>query len=169
MKRFIKVFCIVSLCLCLAGCGKEASKGDLMYEKYQPLIDALENGDKEKVKNELNVFFGENIYEEESSPIEKQKDEVTSEFIEDTEKIAEPTSEFLEMEQEIDVILTSRKYEQNIMSLMPFGMLMYLRLTSGGFLECLYEGLGGRMLMTGCLCAYILVWRLGKKLVKIDI
>lgn len=77
--------------------------------------------------------------------------------------------EKIEMEQEIDIILASRKYEQNIMSLMPFGMLIYLRLTSGGFLGCLYEGLGGRVLMAMCLGAYILVWRLGKKLVKIEI
>lgn len=77
--------------------------------------------------------------------------------------------EKLEMEQEIATILASRKYEQNIMSLMPFGMLFYLRLTSGGFLNVLYESLTGRFLMTGCLAAYLAIWRLGKRLVQIEI
>ncbi|MBQ8184487.1 MAG: type II secretion system F family protein [Lachnospiraceae bacterium] len=77
--------------------------------------------------------------------------------------------EKLEMEREIATILASRKYEQNIMSLMPLGMLLYLRLTSGGFLDVLYESLSGRALMAGCLIVYIAVWRLGKKLVQIEI
>ena len=77
--------------------------------------------------------------------------------------------EKLEMEQEIDTILASRKYEQSIMSLMPFGMLFYLRLTSGGFLDVLYEGFAGRALMAGSLSIYLAVWRLGKKLVQIEI
>lgn len=78
-------------------------------------------------------------------------------------------AEKIEMEQEIDIILASRKYEQNIMSLMPLGILMYLRLTSGGFLETLYSGFWGRMLMTICLMAYLIVWRLGKKMMDIEI
>lgn len=77
--------------------------------------------------------------------------------------------EKLEMDREIAMILASRKYEQGIMSLMPFGMLLYLRLTSGGFLNVLYEGLAGRGLMILCLGIYLAVWRLGKRLVQIEI
>ncbi len=77
--------------------------------------------------------------------------------------------EKLEMERKIETILASRKYEQNIMSLMPFGMLFYLRLTSGGFLDVLYKGLAGRLLMAGCLAVYVVIWRLGKRLVQIEI
>ncbi len=77
--------------------------------------------------------------------------------------------EKLEMEREIAAILASRKYEQNIMSLMPFGILTYLRLTSGGFLDVLYEGIAGRILMTCCLAVYLVLWRLGKRLIQIEI
>lgn len=77
--------------------------------------------------------------------------------------------EKLEMDREISMILASRRYEQNIMSLMPFGMLLYLRLTSGGFLDVLYESLAGRALMLLCLVAYVVIWRLGKRLVQIEI
>ena len=77
--------------------------------------------------------------------------------------------EKLEMEREIGTILASRKYEQDIMSLMPLGMLFYLRLTSGGFLDALYDELAGRLLMAGCLVVYAAIWRLGKRLVRIEI
>ncbi|MCI8416971.1 MAG: hypothetical protein HFI33_05625 [Lachnospiraceae bacterium] len=77
--------------------------------------------------------------------------------------------EKLEMDREIAMILASRKYEQGIMSLMPFGMLFYLRLTSGGFLDVLYEGLISRALMILCLAMYLAFWRLGKRLVQIEI
>lgn len=77
--------------------------------------------------------------------------------------------EKLEMEREIAAVLASRKYEQNIMSLMPFGILFYLRLTSGGFLDVLYEGLAGRVLMVCCLAVYLFFWRWGKRLIQIEI
>lgn len=77
--------------------------------------------------------------------------------------------EKMETEREISMILASRRYEQSIMSLMPLGMLLYLRLTSGGFLEVLYESLAGRGVMLVCLLAYLAIWRLGKRLVQIEI
>lgn len=77
--------------------------------------------------------------------------------------------EKLEMEREIAAVLASRKYEQGIMSLVPFGILFYLRLTSGGFLDVLYEGLAGRSLMVCCLAVYLVLWRWGKRLVQIEI
>lgn len=77
--------------------------------------------------------------------------------------------EKMEVEQEIHTILSARTYEQKIMSLMPFGILFYLRVTSGAFLEILYEGMPGRLIMTGCLSVYLAVWRLGKKLVQIEV
>lgn len=96
----------------------------------------------------------------------KRSGQNLSKVIENTVRII---GEKLEMEQEIETILASRKYEQNIMSLMPFGILLYLRLTSGGFLDVLYDTLSGRVVMLGCLTLYLLVWRLGKKLVQIEI
>lgn len=77
--------------------------------------------------------------------------------------------EKLDMEREIDTILAARTYEQSVMSLMPLGMLLYLRITSGGFLEVLYESLAGKLLMAVCLVIYVVVWRLGKRLVQIEI
>lgn len=75
----------------------------------------------------------------------------------------------IETRNEIAVLISSRKLEQTIMTLIPAGMIVYIDLTSGGLLDPLYGNPVGILIMTVCLAVYILAMLLGKKLVQIDV
>lgn len=60
-----------------------------------------------------------------------------------------------EMEREIHTILTAKQLECRIMRLIPPGILLYFRLCSPGFLDVLYVGAGGKIMMTAVLLAYL--------------
>lgn len=55
------------------------------------------------------------------------------------------------------------------MSLMPAGIILYLQLTSPGFLQVLYGNAFGIFAMTVCLGIYILSYWMGKKIVDIEV
>ncbi len=88
-------------------------------------------------------------------------------------KIMKRTSENicrkLEVENEIDTLVTSKKFEQRIMTAMPFLIICYLRVANDGYIDILYQGIGGRIIMTVCLivCAFSFVW--GRKIVNIGV
>lgn len=71
--------------------------------------------------------------------------------------------------QEIETILTEKQLELKIMSWMPPGMILYVRLTSGEFIKPLYHNAMGVLVMTGCLCLYALMLLLGERFVNIEV
>lgn len=75
----------------------------------------------------------------------------------------------LEVENEIDTLITAKKYEQQIMTVMPFLIICYLRIANDGYIDILYQGAGGRIIMTVCLaaCAVSFIW--GRKIVNIGV
>lgn len=75
----------------------------------------------------------------------------------------------IEVKKEIEATLAAKKSEQMIMSLMPAGIILYLQLTSPGFLQVLYGNAFGVCAMTACLGIYILSYWLGKKIVDIEV
>ncbi len=64
----------------------------------------------------------------------------------------------LAAEEEIRVLLSGRIFEKNIMLVMPFIILLYLRLTNPGYLDWYYRSSLGHGVMTvmisGCLACY---------------
>lgn len=52
------------------------------------------------------------------------------------------------VEEEIETMITAKKFEERIMMIMPYGIILYLRISNGEFLEVLYHNLLGVMLMT---------------------
>ena len=82
---------------------------------------------------------------------------------------AKTISETIETERQAATALASRKYEQKVMNLVPFGMILYLRLGCPGFLDPLYGNVAGIGIMTGCLGLYLAAWHLGKKLLNIEV
>ena len=66
--------------------------------------------------------------------------------------------------EEIRSMTASRRYEQNIMNVLPFVLIAYIRLTSRGYLDVMYETFAGRAVMTVCLgllgAAYLLSARI---------
>lgn len=77
--------------------------------------------------------------------------------------------EKVDVEQEIAVMISSRKMESNVMSLVPFFMIMYMDLTSEGFFDGLYHNIAGIAIMSVCLVIYISAYLISQRLVDIRI
>lgn len=73
------------------------------------------------------------------------------------------------LDKEIDVLLSSRKMEQKIMNVIPFFIIFYISLTSGGFFDILYHNLAGVLIMTVCLAVYLTAYWISGKIVAIEI
>lgn len=71
--------------------------------------------------------------------------------------------------EEIETIISAKKYEQKIMNGVPFFIIFYIELTTKGFFNCLYQGLLGRIIMTMCLVLYLLSIYMSSRIVKIEI
>ena len=70
-------------------------------------------------------------------------------------KTAALIEERLDVENEISIMLGSRRLEQRIMDATPFLIVFYIGVTSPGFFDILYHNLEGVFFMTMCLLAYL--------------
>lgn len=84
-------------------------------------------------------------------------------------KSADTIGEKIEVENEIDTTITAKRLEQRIMSLMPFGIIAYLRFANKGYMDSLYENTTGRVVMIVCLLMIgaATVW--GNRIVNIEV
>ena len=91
----------------------------------------------------------------------------------DMDKVIQTSARMLgdkiEVKKEIEATLAAKKAEQMIMSLMPAGIILYLQLTSPGFLEVLYGNLFGICAMSVCLGVYVLSYWMGRRIVDIQV
>ena len=76
-------------------------------------------------------------------------------------------SEKQEIEQEIQTVIAGKKMEQTVMNVIPAGILGYLNITSGDFMEPLYGNLFGVIVMTGAFLAYLGALFLSKKMMQV--
>lgn len=74
-----------------------------------------------------------------------------------------------ETRREIDTCLSAKKMEQNIMSIVPAAILVYVQMMSPGFLDGMYHNAAGVVVMSGCLAVYALAWYWGRKIVNIEV
>ena len=72
-----------------------------------------------------------------------------------------------EVSEEIRNLTAARRYEQRIMNLLPFGIIIYINVTSGGFMNVMYESLQGRVIMTLCLGLIVLSYFLSQRILDI--
>lgn len=77
--------------------------------------------------------------------------------------------ERIQVKKEIDAVLASRKMEQKIMSFIPLGIILYMQITSPGFLSVLYGNPVGICVMTACLLLYTAAFQWGVRLTQIDV
>lgn len=77
--------------------------------------------------------------------------------------------EKIELDSEIKTIISGKKQEQGIMSIMPFAMVGYLRFTSYDFIAMLYGNIAGRIFMSVCLIVVIVADYIAKRIVNIEI
>ena len=91
----------------------------------------------------------------------------------DFQKIIQNTihhiSDKIEVEKEIQTVISAKKMEQKVMNVIPVFILFYLNLTSGDFLEPLYGNALGVCVMTGALMAYLGAIILEKRIMAIKV
>ena len=78
-------------------------------------------------------------------------------------------SQKIDVEKEIDVLISAKRMEAGIMNLVPFFIILYISVTSKGFFEPLYHNLFGIVLMTVCMGLYIGAYLMSERIVNIDV
>lgn len=71
-----------------------------------------------------------------------------------------------DLKQEIDTLLSGKTMEMNIMRGMPFAIFLYIGASNRGYFDMLYESIQGRLIMTGCLAAYVGACALGGLVIR---
>lgn len=75
----------------------------------------------------------------------------------------------MEIDREIEVLISAKRMEQQIMNLVPFAIIIYISFTSPGFFDVLYHNVLGVCIMTVCLLVYFAAYRLSSKIVDISV
>ena len=75
----------------------------------------------------------------------------------------------IEVKREIDTLLAAKKYEFQIMSMVPYGIIAYMSLSFSNFMEELYGNVTGIGVMTLCLGIYVGAYYLGVRILRIDV
>ncbi|MFP3155729.1 hypothetical protein LQZ18_15130 [Lachnospiraceae bacterium ZAX-1] len=86
-------------------------------------------------------------------------------FMDTVQKI----SERMEVMREIKTVMAAKKLEQNIMNIVPIGILFYIDLSSPGFLSIMYGNYVGILVMTICLLIYLGAYVLSEKIIDIKV
>lgn len=75
----------------------------------------------------------------------------------------------IEVKREIDTLLAAKKYEFQIMSVVPYGIIGYMSLSFPEFMNALYGNLIGIGVMSICLGIYVSAYYLGIRILRIDV
>ncbi len=78
-------------------------------------------------------------------------------------------SEKIDVKREIETSVSAKRYEIRVMELVPFGILLYLQVTSEEFLSVLYHNITGVALMTVCLGIYGAGFYMAEKILQIEV
>ncbi|MGN0315677.1 MAG: type II secretion system F family protein [Fusicatenibacter sp.] len=65
--------------------------------------------------------------------------------------------------------IASRRYEQTVMNLIPFGIILYIQISFPEFMDQMYGNMTGFAVMTVCLLLYVSAWLLGEKILDVEV
>ncbi len=114
----------------------------------QLLRDFARRSDMEDVNNFCQVFF-----------FAKR---TGGDFIGIIRKTAGQIGEKIDLQLQLQADLAARRLESRIMNLMPMGILLYLKLTSPGYFDVLYQNPAGICVMSACLGVYLIAYALSE-------
>ncbi len=81
---------------------------------------------------------------------------------------AEVIRDRMQVQEEIVTLTASRQFEQKIMNMIPFFIVFYVERASPGFFDQMYGTGPGRIMMSGCLVAYLVSYVMAKKILAIE-
>lgn len=82
------------------------------------------------------------------------------------QEAAELIGQRVEARKELQVLLSGRRMEQNIMKLVPFGVLLYIGFSYPGYFDVLYHNIRGIAIMTVCIVIYLMAYLLGEHIME---
>ena len=77
--------------------------------------------------------------------------------------------EKIEVKQEINTMISGKKYEFNFMMILPVIMVEFLALTSGDYMDPVFTEPAGIAAMTAAIAIFAVAYVVGSKIMKIDI
>ena len=77
--------------------------------------------------------------------------------------------EKMDVEREIETLMAAKKLEFRIMTIIPFGMIIYLRFSFPEFFQVLYGSMFGVLIMSTCLAVYGAAFEGGKRMIEIEV
>ena len=75
----------------------------------------------------------------------------------------------MEVKREIETMIAAKKMEFRIMTMIPLGIIVYMKISFPEFMSVLYRSTVGVVVMSGCLLIYIGAWYLGKRMLEIEV
>lgn len=86
-----------------------------------------------------------------------------------TRRTAEHINKKIQVQMEMEQTVAGRLMEKNIMFVMPYFMVLYLRVTNASYMEILFDGLTGHGLMLFCLILLCAADKWAESIVKIKL
>ena len=77
--------------------------------------------------------------------------------------------ERIEIQREMETLISAKKLEANVMAVVPLGIILYMWLSSPGFLDSLYHNVFGCVVMTVLLVVYIGAYLVMQKITDIHL
>ena len=75
----------------------------------------------------------------------------------------------IDVEREIDTLMSGKKMELQIMTVIPLAMILYMKISFPEFLDVLYGNTLGVIIMSVCLLIYLVAYEMGKRIVEIEV
>lgn len=74
-----------------------------------------------------------------------------------------------DVKREIETVIAAKKLEFQVMAGIPFGIIAYMHISFPEFMGALYGNILGVCFMSGCLAMYLGAWKLGSRIVEIEV
>ncbi|BBF44551.1 Flp pilus assembly protein TadB [Lachnospiraceae bacterium KM106-2] len=75
----------------------------------------------------------------------------------------------IDVKRNVITLITSKKLEANIMSIVPIGIILYMWLSMPGFLDPMYHNILGIIVMTIVMIVYMIAYFWGQRLMNIQV
>lgn len=90
-------------------------------------------------------------------------------LVEIIDSTANMISQKISVDEEIDVIIRAGKLERQLMMVIPFLIIFYIESTNRNFFAPLYHNLTGILVMSVCLCIYLVAVKISGKIISIRV
>ena len=131
--------------------------------KFKHIVIRL--GQNENLEDILDDFAEESKVEEIFRYAKRSGGDLMA-VIKNTAQIIQQKEEVM---SEVDTIISGKKMEQRVMSLIPAVIVIYLKVTAKEFIQPLYGNIAGIIIMTVCLGVYVISDMWAKRIVNIEV